>query len=615
MAHGAYRGGMTSGSTSDRLALASAEDKHSAADWERATAAVLRKSGRLAEGDPDSAVWDKLTRTTLDGIAVAPIGTPDGVAEVAPTGVPGAAPFTRGRLAEKPEHGWDIRAQFSGLGAKALNEAALVDLENGVNSVWIRVGSALAPADLDAALAGVFLDLAPVVLDAPEDPVAAAEALVAVLKDRDLTPAEGTNLAADPIAARVRGEGAINLEVLDVVAGLAKDAGTLGVVVDATAVHDLGASDAQELGYALAVGATYLRRLVAAGHSVDEALGLIEFRFAATNEQFPTIAKFRAARRLWARVAELSGASAEASGQRQHAVTSRPMMGKYDPYVNMLRTTVAAFAAGVGGAEAVTVLPFDVPFGQPSTLGRRNARNTSSLLINEAHLGKVVDPAGGSYAVERLTDDMARAAWAEFGRIEEAGGIQAALDDGSLQTRIDEVVAAREVEIARRKRPLTGISEFPNLAEELPQREADPDAEEVRRYGASFEALRDEPATGKVFLATLGPIAAHTARATFATNLFAAGGIAVDVAGATDGVDALVAAYSGQKVVCLAGSDKTYAEWGAEAADALRAAGATHVILAGKPGEATVAPDKIDDSCAVGVNALEFLNNTREHLS
>lgn len=607
--------GMTSGSASDRLALASAEDQHGAADWEKATAAVLRKSGRLGENDPDSAVWAKLTRTTLDGIDVAPIGSPDGVADTAPTGLPGAAPFTRGRLAEKPEIGWHIRPQFSGLAAKALNEVALVDLENGATSLWLRVGTALTPGDLDAALAGVFLDLAPVVLDAPEDPVAAAEAFVGVLRERDLTPAEGTNLAADPVAAQVRGAGAVNLEVVDLVADLAKQAGTLGVVVDGTAVHDHGASDAQELGYTLAVGATYLRRLVAAGHSVDEALGLIEFRLAATDEQFPTIAKFRAARRLWARVAELSGASAEAAGQRQHAVTSRPMMSKYDPYVNMLRTTVAAFAAGVGGAEAVTVLPFDTPFGQPSALGRRNARNTSSLLINESHLGKVVDPAGGSYAVERLTDDIARAAWAEFGRIEAAGGVVAALEDGSLQGRIDEVVAAREAEIARRKRPLTGVSEFPNLAEVLPEREADPDAEEVRRYGASFEALRDAPTSKKVFLATLGPIAGHTARATFATNLFAAGGIDVDAAGATDGVESLLAAYDGQPVACLAGADTTYAEWGAAAADALREAGATHVILAGKPGDATVAADKIDDSCAAGVNALEFLNNTREHLA
>ncbi|WP_110206354.1 methylmalonyl-CoA mutase family protein [Nocardioides daejeonensis] len=606
---------MTSGSASDRLALVSAGDTYSAADWEKATAAVLRKSGRMTEADPDTAVWDKLTRTTLDGIAVAPIGTPAGAAEAAPTGVPGAAPFTRGRLAEKPEIGWDIRAHFSGLAAKALNEAALLDLENGVNSLWLQVGGTLAPADLGAALQGVFLDLAPVTIDAPEDPIAAAEAYVALLTELDVTPAEGTNLGADPIGAQVRGEGAISLDVVDAVAALARRAGTLGVVVDGSALHDQGASDAQELGYSLAVGAAYLRRLVAAGAGIDEALALIEFRYAATAEQFPTIAKFRAARRLWARVAELSGASAAAGGQRQHAVTSRPMMAKYDPYVNMLRTTVAAFAAGVGGAEAITVLPFDEPLGQPSVLGRRNARNTSSLLISESHLAKVADPAGGSYAVERLTDDLARAGWEEFGRIEAAGGIVAALEDGSLLARVEKVVEAREAEIARRKRPLTGVSEFPNLSEELPERAVNPDADEVRRYGASFEALRDEPANGRVFLATLGSVASHTARATFASNLFAAGGIAVDVAGATADVDALVAAYDGQAVVCLAGADKTYAAWGAAAAEALRAAGARRVILAGKPGESTVAADLIDDSCAVGVNALEFLTNTRESLS
>ena len=130
------------------------------------------------------------------------------------------------------------------------------------------------------------------------------------------------------------------------VAGLAREVGMLALVVDATAVHDLGASDAQELGYSMAVGAAYLRILTDAGIPLDDAAGLIEFRYAATDEQFPTIAKLRAARRLWARVLELSGA--EAREQRQHAVTSRPMMSKYDPWVNMLRTTVAAFAPAPG---------------------------------------------------------------------------------------------------------------------------------------------------------------------------------------------------------------------------------------------------------------------------
>lgn len=603
------------------MSLAGPEDQHATADWEKATAAVLRKTRQLGDDAPDSAVWEKLTRTTLDGIGVAPIGTRDSVADLPATGQPGAAPFTRGRLAEKPEIGWDIRPHLFGLEAKPLNEAALADLENGSTSLWLEVGPTLPADELAAALEGVFVDLAPVVLDAPTDPVAAADALAAVFADRGVQPAPGTNLAADPIAAQVRGAsagsatGPVDLDVLALVAAKAEQIGALGVVVDATAIHDRGASDAQELGYSLAVGATYLRRLTAEGRSVDDALALIEFRYAATDEQFPTIAKFRAARRLWARVAELSGAGSEAGGQRQHAVTSRPMMSKYDPWVNMLRTTIASFAAGVGGAEAVTVLPFDSTLGIPDAFGRRIARNTSSLLISESHVAKVVDPAGGSYAVEKLTDDLARSAWAEFGRIEEAGGILAALDDGSLQSRIDAVVAERDRQIAHRTRPLTGVSEFPNLAETLPERPAHPNADAVRRYGAPFEDLRDEPASTPVFLATMGTVAAHTARATFASNLFAAGGIGVVTAGATNDADAVLAAYDGQPVVCLAGADKAYAEWGADLVARLREAGARHVVLAGKPGDKTVSPDLVDDSAAVGVDALTFLTTTREKLA
>lgn len=600
----------------DRLELTSDADQHAVGDWEKIAAAVLRKAGRLTDADPDSLVWEKLARATLDGINVAPLGAPS------------ETPAVRGPVPARPETGWDIRPQHSGPDPKSANQAALVDLENGATSLWLTLGEGLTPSDLETVLEGVYVDLAPVVLDAPADPVVAAVAYVALLRDREVTPAAGTNLGADPIGAAVRAGRHTDRDQLQPdrmtsglvdVAVLARDVGCLGVVVDATAVHDLGASDAQELGYSLAVGATYLRVLVASGLSVDEALGLVEFRYAATAEQFPTIAKLRAARRLWARVAELSSASESARVQRQHAVTSRPMMSKYDPWVNMLRVTVAAFAAGVAGADAVTVLPFDSALGVPDAFGRRIARNTSSLLISESHVAKVADPAGGSYAVEKLTDDLAQAGWTEFGRIERSGGIAAALADGSLAGRIEEIVARRDTEIARRKRPLTGVSEFPNLGEALPTRAAAPSADTVRRYGAPFEALRDEPAETPVFLATMGTVAAHTARATFAANLFAAGGIAVAVAGATADVAAVVAAYSGQPVVCpvvcLAGTDAAYAEWGGDLIAALRDAGAQHIILAGKPGEKTVAADLLDDSCAVGVDALDFLTRTREHLS
>ena len=297
-------------------------------------------------------------------------------------------------------------------------------------------------------------------------------------------------------------------------------------------------------------------RLTDAGFDLDEAAKIVEFRYAATDEQFTTIAKLRAARRLWGRVLELSGTSVRE--QHQHAVTSRPMMSKYDPWVNMLRTTVAAFAAGVGGADAVTVLPFDSPLGTPDAFGRRIARNTSHLLIDESHVATVADPAGGAYAVEKLTDDLAVAAWELFGRLEEG------LD---LDAEIAKTVEQRDREIATRKRPLTGLTEFPNLAETLPERVPAPESREVRRYGAAFEALRDDPPAGHVFLATMGTVAAHTARATFAANLLAAGGIAVDVAGPTETADDLVAAYDGQQVVFLAGSDGAYDAWADEAVE------------------------------------------------
>ena len=181
-----------------------------------------------------------------------------------------------------------------------------------------------------------------------------------------------------------------------------------------------------------------------------------------------------------------------------------------------------------------------------------------------------------------------------------------------MKTRVKAVRAERDAQVADRSRPLTGLSEFPNLAEVLPEREHLPHRY-ARHYGWAYEDMRAEPATRPVFLATMGTVAAHTARATFASNLLAAGGVAVEAAGATSDVDAVTAAYAGQPVVCLAGTDAAYAEWGADLVAALRAAGASYVVLAGKPGEKTVTD--VDDSCAMGVDALGFLGRIREELA
>ncbi len=545
------------------LALASADDDWTREDWERSAAAVLRTSRRMGEDDPDATVWRTLARQTLDGIAISPLGTPDLLDGLVTSGRPTRA------------GAWDIRSEV------ATNEDALADLEGGVTSLWVRAGSG---PDWATLLDGVRLDLAPLVLDGA-DP----EGFLSYAAGSDLAP--GTNLGFDARTATAEQ------------AALATRAGVLGFVVDATVVHDRGASDVQELGYAISVGAQALRALTRSGLSVDEAAALVEFRLAVTDEQLPSIAKLRAARRLWNRVLELS--DAETQDMRQHAVTSRPMMSAYDPWVNLLRTTVAAFAAGVGGADAVTVLPFDGPLGRPDAFGRRIARNTSALLISESHVAAVTDPAGGSYVVEKLTDDLAVAAWELLGR----------LDEGTdLAPLVAATATERDRQVATRVRPITGLSEFPHLAEVLPERSGEPDA--VRRYGAAFETLRAAPPTGHVFLATLGPVAAYTARAGFATNLLAAGGIAVDVVGPTSGVDDLTSAYAGQRVVCLAGTDAAYAEWGTEAARALRHAGASRVVVAGVPTGSTGGLfEAADDSCALGVDAIDFLTRTREALA
>jgi methylmalonyl-CoA mutase len=545
-------------------------------DWEKAAAAVLRKAGRLRDDDPDEAVWVTLTRTTLDGIPLSPLGTP--ATEPDPSGAEAgdsARPTAPG--------GRDVRVELLGDDAKQLNAEALADLDGGATSLWLHAGP---ETDLAAVLGGVLLDLAPVVLDPVDEPVAVAQRFLDHLGDT--APAPGTNLGAPADAAA---------DDLVAVARLATDAGVRAVVVDASAVHDRGASEAQELGWSMAAAARVLRVLEQAGIPVAEAADLVEFRFAATDEQFLTIAKLRAARLLWHRLVELC--DAPPVEQRQHAVTSRPMMSRYDPWVNMIRTTVAAFAATVGGADAVTVQPFDRPLGRPDAFGRRVARNQMALLLDESHVGTVTDPAGGAWAVERLTQDLAVAGW-EFLQTLDGG---ASLDDA-----VAAVVAERDRQVATRRRPLTGLTEFPHLAETLPERSGDADG--VRRYGAAFEALRDEPATSPVFLATLGSVAAHTARATFATNLLAAGGIAVVAAGPTRDADGVLAAYDGQAVACLAGPDAAYDGWGADLVGRLREAGARHVIVAGKPRDLDV-----DDSCSVGVDALAFLRRTREALA
>ncbi|WP_407918458.1 methylmalonyl-CoA mutase family protein, partial [Kitasatospora sp. NE20-6] len=531
-----------------------------------------------------------------DGLRARPLYT----AEDAPAdaGYPGFPPFVRGgRPQGATVSGWDVRQLHADPDPRRTNEAVLADLENGVTSLWLALGTGRLPVEaLPDALQGVYLDLASVALDAGAEFRPAAEQLFTLLAARGVPAAAATGtLGADPLGllARTGDDGASEALLAEAAALAARCAetypGLRALTVDALPYHDAGASPAQELGCALATGVAYLRALTAAGLSADAAAGQLEFRLAATGDQFLTIAKFRAARRLWARVAQVCGVAPQASAQRQHAVTSSVMMTARDPWVNMLRTTVACLAAGVGGADAVTVLPFDEAVGLPDAFARRIARNTQSILLEESHLARVVDPAGGSWYVERLTDELAHAAWAWFQEIEAAGGQRAALTCGLVAEQAAATWAARSKALAERREPVTGVSEFPNLAEQPLVREPAPappsgGLPRVRRADA-YEELRARSdahlaATGSrplLFLASLGSASAHTARSTFAANLFQAGGIETVTEGTFE--------TSGASEVCLCSSDALYEQQAEQTAQKLRDAGAKHVFLAGRPGQ------------------------------
>jgi methylmalonyl-CoA mutase len=597
----------------DAFALAADFPAATREQWRDLVTAVLAKSGSHGgDGDPE----DALSSTTYDGIGIRPLYTAEDAPAVDAAGLPGRPPFLRGATeGGAAASGWDVRTKHADSDPRALNRAALADLQTGATSLWLVVGDAgLAVEDLPMALEGVYLDLAPIALDAGAHAERAVQALLTLSEQRGIDPAglRGT-LGADPIGLRARTGAHADLGLLHTLSEQSKAfTGMQLATVDGTVYHEAGGSDAQELGIGTSVGVAYLRELTDAGLPVDDALRALEFRWAVSAEQFPSIAKLRAARRIWDRVAELSGASGDRRGQQQHAVTSPAMLTRRDPWVNMLRTTIACFAAAVGGAGAITVLPFDSAIGRSDEFARRIARNTQSILHDESSLARVIDAAGGSWFVESLTDQLAEQAWTVFTRIERAGGALAALDAGVIGDLLARTHAARSRDIAHRTAPITGVSEFAFIDEAPVRRDPLPAAPTTGllpriRYADEFEALRDRSDAAatrpRVFLATLGPLAAHSARAAFAANLFRAGGIEC----VTGPVEEFAA--SGTPVACLCSSDKIYADQAVGAVAALREAGARHVWLAG-----TAHVDGVDGTVFRGCDALEVLRSTLETL-
>lgn len=595
-------------------------DARSREDWIAAATKALK-----------TVPFERLKSSTLDGIAIEPIYTRS------------EAPVALGaRVAGRP---WGVTARIDIPGNKIANAQILEDLEGGASGLdlvlaespnahgWgLTVSCSGCVANL---LAGVHLDLIPIRIDGGRR-TAEVVGLIA-----DFAAAQGKTvdlaLIQDPVGElAATGQLATTLE--EAITAAAATAATFAGTVfeaDGRVWHGAGASEAQELAGLLATAATYLRALEAAGLDLASAVSRIGFTAVADQNQFHTIAKLRALTLLWARVQEACGLTPVAP--RIHAETARRMMTRHDPDTNMLRTTVATFAAGVAGAASLTVLPYTSSVGLPDAFARRVARNTQSILIEESNLHRVADPAAGSGLVDTETRQLAERAWSLFQAIEAQGGMAAALRSGSFQAEVAATAKKRMEAIAKRRVPVTGVSEFPNIAETVPavmdvappKARTAPSVEEVtafapRALGEAYEALRDRAdaaaARPKVFLANLGRIASFTVRATWAKNFFEAGGIAALTNDGFASLDEMVAAFaaSGTKAAILCSSDAVYAEQAVEAAAALKRAGAAPLYLAGKPVDAEVAAAYtaagIDGFIHVGVDVVATLTAALDRL-
>ena len=581
------------------------------------------------ERDLRGAPFDKrLVTRLLEGISLQPLVTgQDHPTGGDPAGLPGSAPFTRGSRAVGPA-GWDVRQAFAHPTPGVTAAEIQADLAAGVTSVHlvvdagarghgVRIGGA---ADLSTALGGVDLGSAAVSLDAGGAGVPIAAAALSLGLTRG-------DLGLDPIGALAETgslpgtlEGAI-AEAAALTATLTGD-DLRGVCVDTRAWHAAGASEDLDLAIALSTGIAWLRALETAGMAPAAANARIGFRVALGCDFLMGIAKLRALRALWGRV--LAACGAAAGPAHVHSFAARRVLTARDPWVNILRVTAATFAGAVGGADAITATPWDARLGLPDPDSRRLARNTQLILALESHLGHPVDAAGGSWALESLTDQLCGRAWEALQALETAGGLGTPAGIGAARERLPPLVAARQRAVALRKQGIVGVSAFPHLGEQAPARPpaAREDAAQptagvrvpplvAAPLAAGWEALRDASeahaartgAPPRVFLANLGPLAEHTARATWITNLLNAGGVHCEDHGGHDDAASAAAAFaaSGCRQAVLCTSDARVARQAADTAQALRDAGATRVLLAGRPGANEA------ELLAAGVDAFVFL--------
>ena len=552
----------------------------------------------------------RLVWRTNEGFNVQPFYRREDLANLkTPDALPGEFPFVRGN--KKDSNEWYVRQNIVVDDAKAANAKALDILNKGIDSLGFKLpGKLVSKETVETLLDGIYCDIIELnFATCPKHSVELAAILVEFFQKKgyDKEKVVGS-IEWDPMAKMVM-KGKDVTPILEVapklVEALKEYPNFRCIAVSTDALNNAGAYIVQELGYALAWGNEYLQQLVDAGVDVDLAAKSIKFNMGVSENYFMEIAKFRAARLLWAQIVKQYEPKCDCACKMIiNATTSTYNQTLFDSYVNLLRSQTEAMSAALGSVHSMVVTPFDAPYEEATDFSERIARNQQLLIKEESHFDRIVDPSAGSYYIEHLTDALAQEAWKIFLKVEEEGGFLAAIKAGTIQDDINATNKKRHDDAAKRKEFLLGTNQFPNFTEKSEGKKAKAcgcccgHAEEEEhpfkainstRLAADFEDLRIHTEETKVpvaFMLTIGNLAMRQARAQFSCNFLAAAGYKVmDNLGfptVEEGVEAAVKA--GADIVVLCSSDDEYAEYGVPAFNALKAADPKAIfIIAGAP--------------------------------
>ena len=551
----------------------------------------------------------RLVWRTNEGFNVQPFYRREDLKDLkTPDALPGEFPFVRGN--KKDSNVWYVRQNIVVDDPAEANKKALDILNKGIDSLGFRLpGKMVSKETVETLLRDIYCDIVEINFSTcPRHSLELAQILVDYFEGKgyDKEKVVGT-IEWDPIQKMLM-KGKDVTPVLEfgpqIVEALKAYPNFRCIAVSSDALNNAGAYIVQELGYALAWGNEYLQQLVDAGVDADLAARSIKFDMGVSENYFMELAKFRAARLLWAQIVKQYEPKDDKACQMiVNATTSRYNQTVYDSYVNLLRSQTEAMSAALGGIHSMVVTPFDVPYEAPTDFSERIARNQQLLLKEESHFGNIVDPGAGSYYIEHLTDALAQEAWKIFLKVEEEGGFLAAVKAGTVQDDINATNAKRHGDAAKRKEFILGTNQFPNFTEKSegkrplsptcccttetqPHCEAPFKAIEPTRLAADFEDLRihtEETRVPTAFMLTIGNLAMRQARAQFSCNFLACAGYKViDNLGfktVEEGVDAALEAKADIVVICS--SDDEYAEYAVPAFKYLD--GRAMFVVAGAP--------------------------------